>query len=145
MNDLPEPTGESSGVGLRDLAHRPGFWIGLFGFVLVARLAANDSLEGFLVILVAALLYFFPAVIARKKPNGKSVFVINLFLGWTLIGWVVALAMAVSNPPPPVVLSQGTPVSNQPQNDRKCPFCAEDIKAAAIVCKHCGRDLPETE
>ena len=24
-----------------------------------------------------------------------------------------------------------------------CPFCAEVIKAAAIVCKHCGRDLPK--
>jgi hypothetical protein len=23
-----------------------------------------------------------------------------------------------------------------------CPFCAEDIKKAAIVCKHCGRELP---
>ncbi len=26
---------------------------------------------------------------------------------------------------------------------KQCPFCAEDIKAAAIVCKHCGRELPE--
>ena len=25
---------------------------------------------------------------------------------------------------------------------KQCPFCAEDIKKAAIVCKHCGRDLP---
>lgn len=24
---------------------------------------------------------------------------------------------------------------------RACPFCAEEIKPAAIVCKHCGRDL----
>ncbi|KAA3643861.1 MAG: hypothetical protein DWQ07_17245 [Chloroflexi bacterium] len=26
-----------------------------------------------------------------------------------------------------------------------CPYCAEAIKAAAIVCKHCGRELPGFE
>lgn len=25
---------------------------------------------------------------------------------------------------------------------RRCPFCAEEIQPAAIVCKHCGRDVP---
>jgi hypothetical protein len=27
-------------------------------------------------------------------------------------------------------------------NSRKCPFCAELVRREAIVCKHCGRDLP---
>ena len=30
-----------------------------------------------------------------------------------------------------------------PSDIKQCPYCAEDIKATAIVCKHCGRELPK--
>jgi phosphotransferase system glucose/maltose/N-acetylglucosamine-specific IIC component len=30
-------------------------------------------------------------------------------------------------------------------NSRKCPMCAELVKRDALVCKHCGRDLPPIE
>lgn len=52
-------------------------------------------------LLVGILIYFFPSAIAqgRHVPNVGSIFVINLFLGWTLIGWVVALAMAARTIP----------------------------------------------
>lgn len=40
--------------------------------------------------------YLVPTFIAvyRSMPNKGSVVVVNVFLGWTFIGWVVALAMA---------------------------------------------------
>ena len=43
------------------------------------------------------LLYFLPTIIgiARSKRDLLSIFLLNLFLGWTLIGWVVALVWAV--------------------------------------------------
>lgn len=47
---------------------------------------------------VGLAVYFVPTLIAalRGIPNAVSVAVVNLFLGWTFLGWVVALAMAVS-------------------------------------------------
>ena len=29
--------------------------------------------------------------------------------------------------------------------EKKCPFCAEDIKIEAIICKHCSRELPHND
>jgi hypothetical protein len=136
-----QTTGETLIDGLKDLAGRKGFWIGVGVFVFLAFLSANDVLEGSVVIVGVFLLYFLPAVIARKKPNASSVFVINLFLGWTLIGWVIALAMAVNDPKPQVVVHPA-PAASPAATGRLCPFCAEEIRPAAIVCKHCGRDLP---
>ena len=42
------------------------------------------------------LLYFLPTICAFDKKSCAGVFVINLFLGWTFVGWVIALAWAVS-------------------------------------------------
>lgn len=52
----------------------------------------------FLWVLVPAMIYLLPSLVAsyRRHANGMSIFVINLFLGWTLIGWVAALAMSFS-------------------------------------------------
>ena len=49
------------------------------------------------VLVMAVAIYFIPTMVAldRHVVNKWSVAVINVFLGWTLIGWVVALAMAV--------------------------------------------------
>jgi hypothetical protein len=43
------------------------------------------------------VLYFLPAIIAlaRSKRDAVSILVLNLFLGWTMIGWVIALVWAL--------------------------------------------------
>jgi Superinfection immunity protein len=42
--------------------------------------------------------YFAPSIVAalRKHHQVGPVAVVNFFLGWTLVGWVVAMAMALS-------------------------------------------------
>lgn len=57
-------------------------------------------------ILLIALLYFLPTFNAysNKKRNAGSVLVVNLFLGWTVIGWVVAFAMSAGKDATPTVI-----------------------------------------
>jgi hypothetical protein len=42
----------------------------------------------------ALLFYFAPSIIARHKANAAAIFIFNLFLGWTFLGWVLALVWA---------------------------------------------------
>jgi hypothetical protein len=43
------------------------------------------------------VLYFLPSILAlaRNKRDTVSIFVLNFLLGWTAIGWVVALVWAL--------------------------------------------------
>jgi uncharacterized membrane protein len=57
---------------------------------------------GILISIFFILLYFAPTITAmlRKNPNIISIFLVNFLLGWTFIGWAIALiwAFRVSNP-----------------------------------------------
>jgi len=49
-------------------------------------------------IIVIAMIYFAPALVAynQKKKNSSAILLLNLFLGWTFIGWIVALIWAAT-------------------------------------------------
>jgi type II secretory pathway pseudopilin PulG len=53
-------------------------------------------LELLLVVLIFAL-YFLPTLIAflRQHKNKLAIFLLNLLLGWTVLGWVVSLVWSV--------------------------------------------------
>jgi Superinfection immunity protein len=55
-----------------------------------------------LIVLVSIAVYLVPTIIvlARHAPNVARVVVVNLLLGWTGIGWIVALVMALKRVPP---------------------------------------------
>lgn len=72
---------------------------------MILTFASDDAAAGIvgllmlLILLVAGLaFYFLPSLIAilRSHHQWGAIAVINLFFGWTFIGWVVALAWSVS-------------------------------------------------
>lgn len=46
-------------------------------------------------------LYFLPAIIAaaRHTHNSTGILLLNIFLGWTFVGWVIALVLAICSAP----------------------------------------------
>ena len=56
-------------------------------------------MEGLFFSIVILALYFLPSMIAynRKVKSIGSLVVVNIFLGWTFIGWVVALSWSFTH------------------------------------------------
>jgi len=46
-------------------------------------------------------IYFLPSLVAvaRHTHNATGIFLLNLFLGWTGIGWIIAFIMALCSSP----------------------------------------------
>lgn len=51
-----------------------------------------------ILVLIVLCLYFLPSIVALRRHSATTAaaVVLNVFLGWTVLGWVVALALAVS-------------------------------------------------
>ena len=63
-------------------------------------------IAGILAVIVCPLFYFLPTIIARRKRNVGAIFLLNLVAGWTFIGWIDALILAIAKEAAPVVVVQ---------------------------------------
>lgn len=77
-------------------------------------------MEGFIAFLIILVIiaigvgiYFLPSIIGfvRNKDNKIAILLLNFFLGWSLVGWVVALVWAASKDSTP----QQVVIQNNPQ------------------------------
>lgn len=81
---------------------------------------------------LCAALYFLPTIIGLHKRNAGAIFVLNLFLGWTLIGWVVALVWALTTDP----MTATGPIIGAPRA-WGC-VCGAPLRPGQNFCSVCG-------
>ena len=86
-------------------------------------------------IFLGILVYFLPAIngYTRKHPKRDLILLVDLLLGWSLIGWLIALIWSYSGP------------NYSKVKIIKCPHCGGDIEASYTTCKHCGKSTEELQ
>ncbi|MDY7549178.1 superinfection immunity protein [Glaciimonas sp. CA11.2] len=146
-------------IALKSGIHKFTIAVFLSSAMQLAYADDGSNAGGFVLLLLlfafGVWVYFLPSIKATnlKHPDQKSIFVLNLLLGWLLIPWVIALVWAykkstsvIVNPGAPDAAVKAKHIGDTENNQslsglKNCPFCAEDIKLEAIRCKHCQADL----
>ena len=94
---------------LLGLAPEHKLWAFIVGFAFLCSLSTvpmsehgtwTDTLYLAMIPLLVIFIYFLPtaAAINGRHANFNSIFIMNLFFGWTVAGWVVALFWAMRKP-----------------------------------------------
>jgi len=51
-------------------------------------------------VLILFIFYLIPSMVAgaRKHPSAAAILALNILLGWTMLGWVIALIWSLTTP-----------------------------------------------
>jgi hypothetical protein len=81
-------------------------------------LGAIFTLASLFGLVFGLVLLFLPTLVARSRnhPSANAIFLVNLFAGWTFIGWIVSLLWAFARISRPVLYAPSYPaVQTTPQ------------------------------
>lgn len=67
-----------------------------------------EAIVGLISLAIILAIYFLPTIVASNRGHQSTgaIFFLNLLLGWTLLGWVVAFVWSFTNPTQVVVNNQ---------------------------------------
>ena len=87
----------------------------------------STSFVAMVVIVGLIATYFLPTIIALilHRKNTLAIFLLDLFLGWSLIGWVIALVWAVAKEKDQAIIIQNVNTQaggTNDSNDSKSPI-----------------------
>jgi len=83
-------------------------------------------------LLLLTLLYFLPSIVGKDKKDAGAIFLVNLLLGWTVVGWVAAMVWACAADHPVYVRYL------VPAGGRFCSHCGTPAAAVVHYCASCG-------
>jgi hypothetical protein len=74
------------------------------------------SVAGFLMIGLGIVAYFIPGIIAvtRRHRKATSILLVNLFFGWSVLGWIFALVWALRANGAPKAVAVPPPLPTTP-------------------------------
>jgi T4 superinfection immunity protein len=99
-------------------------------------LANVSFLRAVAVTSIALPLYFLPAILGRRKRIAFAIFLVDLLVGWTVIGWIVALIWAVAGESQQrALVLEASPACSAL---RLCHMCLKASGADTMFCLHCG-------
>ena len=100
-------------------------WI--LSFMTMTLLYSRNSTSAAVILFLAVagiglLFYIIPSLVAysHKHPHADAICAVNLLLGWTLLGWTVALAWPL-----------------MPVKPTLCPICGNQVPGNTRICPHC--------
>jgi hypothetical protein len=96
---------------------------------------------------MAAQGYFPTSQVWTPGEYGCGAFLFALLLCFVLIGIIVFIYMLIIKPDGTLAVTYElraipiTTINALSNGERNCPWCAETIKTAAVVCRFCGHEL----
>lgn len=102
--------------------------------ITLAVLLDPEPFFAMIAILIMGFIYVIPIMVAWNKRQLGSIAALDLLLGWTLVGWVVALCWALMDSPPAI---QPTTPANPPPA-KLCARCGRYSPNDAGFCSNCG-------